>query len=166
MPEEVVVRPAREDDVDFVFAMIRALAEYEKALDRVRGTPELLRAALFSKRPHAEAVIAELDGQRVGVAVFHGAFSTWDCQPGIWLEDFVVVPEYRRRGIGERLFRHVAKLAVDRGCSRLSWSALDWNTPALSFYAKLGAHALDEWTNHRLSDNNLLAVAAGLGSSS
>jgi GNAT superfamily N-acetyltransferase len=157
----VEIRPAQEADVDFIFAMIVGLAEYEKSPESVLGTPALLRDALFAERPHAEAVIAELDGVRVGFALFHGTFSTWHCLPGIWLEDFFVLPEYRRHGVGEQIFRHVAQIAVDRGCSRFNWTALDWNTPALNFYAKMGAEAMSEWTNHRLSGEALLAVAAG-----
>ncbi|HTW12362.1 MAG TPA: GNAT family N-acetyltransferase [Solirubrobacteraceae bacterium] len=159
----VSIRPATARDVDFIFAMIVALATYERAPEAVLGTPELLRESLFGERPHAEAVIAELDGEPVGFAVFHGTFSTWHCRPGIWLEDFFVMPEHRRGGVGERLFRHVAAIAVARGCSRLNWTALDWNEPALSFYRKMNAEALDEWTNHRLSGDALLAVAAGAG---
>ncbi len=162
----VEIRAARTTDVDFIFAMIVGLAEYEKSPESVLGTPELLRGALFAERPHAEAVIAELDGKRVGFALFHGTFSTWHCRPGIWLEDFFVLPEHRRHGIGERLFRHVAQIAVDRGCSRFNWTVLDWNTPALSFYAKMGAEPLEEWTNHRLSGEALLAVASGTQTSS
>lgn len=156
----VEIRAAREADVDFIFAMIVGLAEYEKSPESVLGTPDMLREGLFAERPHAEAIVAELDGQPVGFALFHGTFSTWHCQPGIWLEDFFVLPEYRRYGIGERLFRHVAQIAVDRGCSRFSWTVLDWNAPALRFYAKMGSEALDEWTNHRLSGEALLAVAS------
>ncbi len=157
----VEIRAAREADADFIFAMIVALAEYEKSPGSVLGTPEMLRDALFTQRPYAEAVIAELNGERVGFALYHGTFSTWHCRPGLWLEDLFVLPEHRRHGIGERIFRHVAQIAVDRGCSRFNWTALDWNTPALNFYAKLGAERLDEWTNHRLSGDTLLAVAAG-----
>jgi GNAT superfamily N-acetyltransferase len=161
----VEIRAALDGDVEFMFAMIVGLAEYEKSPESVLGTPALLRTALFAERPLAEAVIAELDGERVGFALFHGTFSTWHCQPGIWLEDFFVLPEYRRHGIGEQMFRHIAQLAVDRGCSRFNWTALDWNTPALNFYAKMGAEAMDEWTNHRLSGDALLAVASGTSAS-
>ena len=157
----VEIRAAREADVEFIFAMIVGLAEYENSPESVLGTPEMLREGLFAERPHAEAVIAELGGERVGFALFHGTFSTWHCQPGIWLEDFYVLPEYRRHGIGERLFRHVAQIAVDRGCSRFNWTVLDWNAPALGFYAKMDSEALDEWTNHRLSGEALLAAASG-----
>jgi GNAT superfamily N-acetyltransferase len=163
LPSEgaVEIRAALDGDVEFMFAMIVGLAEYEKSPESVLGTPELLREALFAERPLAEAVIAELDGERVGFALFHGTFSTWHCRPGLWLEDFFVLPEYRRHGIGEQMFRQIAQIAVDRGCSRFNWTALDWNTPALNFYAKMGAEAMDEWTNHRLSGEALLAVASG-----
>jgi GNAT superfamily N-acetyltransferase len=155
----VSIRPARPDDVDLIFGLIVALAEYERAPDEVRGTPELLATALFGPSPAAEAVIAERDGQAVGFALFHGTFSTWECLPGIWLEDLFVPVEHRRGGVGEALLRHVARVAVERGCSRLGWSALDWNEPALRFYEKLGAEVLDEWKLHRLSREALTAVA-------
>src|SRR5580692_2789430 len=100
----VEIRPAGEQDVAFIYAMIVALAEYEKEPEAVTGTPELLHTSLFGERPAAEALIAELDGEPVGFAVFHGTFSTWHCLPGIWLEDFYVMPEHRRYGIGEQLF--------------------------------------------------------------
>lgn len=159
MNSTVEIHPATTQDVEFIFAMIVELAEYEREPESVIGTPELLHDALFGDTPHAEAVIATLDGERVGFALFHGTFSTWHCRPGLWLEDFYVRPQHRRHGIGEKLFRHVAKIAVDRGCSRFNWTALDWNEPALSFYGKMGAEALNEWTQHRLSGDTLLAAA-------
>ncbi len=157
----VTVRPAREPDVDLVYSLIVALAEYEQAPDQVVGTPELLRKWLFGKEPAAEALIAEVDGVPAGFALFHGTFSTWECKPGIWLEDLFVLPEQRRFGVGGTLLSHVAKVAVDRGYTRLTWTALDWNEMALGFYRKIGATVMDEWTNHRLSGPTLQAVAAG-----
>lgn len=160
MSSELIIRAARADDVDFAFSMIVALAHYERAPGEVSGSPELLRQALFGSTPTAEAVIAERDGQRIGFALFHGTFSTWECQPGIWLEDLFVSEEHRRSGVGEALLRHVAQIAVDRGCTRLEWVALDWNEPALSFYNKLGAEVLADWVQHRLEGASLRAVAA------
>ena len=157
----VTVRPAREPDVHLIYSLIVALAEYEQAPDQVVGTPALLARWLFGDDPAAEALIAEVDGAPAGFALFHGTFSTWECQPGIWLEDLFVLPEQRRFGVGGALLSHVAKAAVDRGYTRLSWTALDWNEMALSFYRKIGATVLDEWTNHRLSGQTLQAVAAG-----
>jgi len=158
---ELVIRAARPDDIEFGFSMIVALAEYERAPDAVTGSPELLHEALFGQRPTAEAVIAERDGQRIGFALFHGTFSTWECRPGIWLEDLFVMPEHRRGGAGEALLRHLAQIAVERGCTRLEWVALDWNEPALAFYEKLGAEVLDDWLPHRLDGAALGAFAAG-----
>jgi GNAT superfamily N-acetyltransferase len=157
---EVLVRPAQEPDVDLIHSLIRALADYERAPDQVVGTPEMLRQWLFGDRPAAEALIGEVDGQPAGFALFHGTFSTWECQPGLWLEDLFVLPDFRRHGVGGRLLASVARVAVDRGYTRVGWTALDWNEPALSFYRKIGATVLDEWTNHRLSGATLKAVAA------
>ena len=106
-------------------------------------------------------MIAERDGEAVGFALFHGTFSTWECLPGSVLEDLYVPPEHRRGGVGEVLLGHVARTAVERGCARLEWAALDWNVPALSFYEKLGASRLDEWKVHRLTGEVLAAVGGG-----
>jgi GNAT superfamily N-acetyltransferase len=158
---DVVIRAAGADDVEFAFAMIVALATYERAPDSVVGTPELLHEALFGKQPTAEAVIAERDGERIGWALFHSTFSTWECRPGIWLEDLFVLPEDRRGGAGEALLRHLAQIAVQRGCTRLEWVALDWNEPALSFYRKHGATVMAEWLQHRMDGAVLEEFAAG-----
>jgi GNAT superfamily N-acetyltransferase len=161
IPESVAIRPARAEDVELIFSLIVELAEYERAPEQVRGTPELLHEALFGEHPAAEAVIAERDGQPVGFALFHGTFSTWECRPGLWLEDLYVPPQHRRDGVGEALLRHLARITVERGGTRLEWTALDWNEPALQFYEKLGARALGDWTLHRLDGNALRQVGAG-----
>lgn len=146
--------------MELIFSLIVELAEYERAPEKVVGTPELLGEALFGPSPAAEAVIAELDGEAVGFALFHGTFSTWECRPGIWLEDLYVPPRHRRSGVGGALFRYVAAVAVERGCPRMEWAALDWNTPALAFYERLGAEVLTEWKLHRLS-GQALKLASG-----
>ncbi|MDE3134679.1 MAG: GNAT family N-acetyltransferase [Acidobacteriota bacterium] len=155
----VAVRVADEDDVEFIHALIVALAEYEGAPEQVVGTPAQLRRWLFGEAPAAEALIGEVDGEAAGFALFHGTFSTWECQPGLWLEDLFVLPQQRRSGVGGRLLREVARITVARGYTRLTWTALDWNEMALGFYRKLGAVALEEWTNYRLSGATLHAVA-------
>lgn len=155
----VHVRPARPDDVELIFSLILELAEYERAPEQVAGTPELLAMALFGPAPSAEALIAETGGEPVGFALFHGTFSTWECRPGIWLEDLYVPPAHRRSGVGLALLAAVASIALERGCARLEWAALDWNEPALRFYAKLASSRLDEWVMHRLEGPALAAVA-------
>ncbi len=139
--------------------MIGELAEYERAPERVVGTEETLAAALFDVPAAAEAVIADVSGEPVGFAVFFTTFSTWLCRPGIWLEDLYVRPQHRGGGFGRALLAHLARLGVERGCGRVEWSALDWNTPALEFYRRLGAAALDDWKGFRLEGDSLQALA-------
>jgi len=146
-----------------MFALIVELADYERARDQVTGTPDMLRESLFPATPElpaAEALIADLDGSPAGFALFHGTFSTWECRPGIWLEDLYVPPAHRRSGVGGALLARVAGIAVERGCARLEWAALDWNAPALEFYARLDARRLDEWVMHRLDGAALRRAAA------
>lgn len=156
---QVEIRDAGPADVELIFSMINQLAEYERAPDQVKGTPALLADALFGATPTAEAVVAELDGEPVGFALFYGTFSTWECRPGIWLEDLYVPPEHRSAGVGRALLAHLAAVAVSRGCTRLEWAVLEWNEPALGFYRKLGATELSEWATHRLEGPSLQAVA-------
>lgn len=155
------VRPATPDDVPVIYGFIVELAVYEREPDGVTGTPEMLADALFGSRPSAEALLAEVDGQAVGFAVFHGTFSTWECLPGIWLEDLYVSESQRRSGAGYALLRTLAQMAIERGCARLEWHALDWNELALGFYARLGAARESEWDLHRLDGAALRRVAAG-----
>jgi GNAT superfamily N-acetyltransferase len=155
-----ILRPATPGDVDTVFELIVALADYEHLRHRVTGTRELLEMALFGPRAHAEAVIAELDSSPVGFALFFHTFSTFVCRPGLWLEDLFVIPERRRSGIGRALLAHVAAVAVERGCARMEWSALGWNEPALRFYAALGAETLEEWRTLRLDGDALHALGS------
>jgi GNAT superfamily N-acetyltransferase len=157
----VAVRDAGPGDVELIHSLIVELAEYERAPEHVTGTPEMLARELFGEHPSAEALIAELDGQPVGFALFYGTFSTWECRAGIWLEDLYVRPHLRRGGVGGALLARVAAVAVERGCARLEWHALDWNDPALSFYERLGATRLPEWELHRLTGEELERVAQG-----
>lgn len=163
MSTPLQIRAAQPADIDLIFSLIVELAEYERAPEQVTGTPELLAEALFGPHPWAEALIAERGGRPVGFALFHSTFSTWECRPGIWLEDLYVPREHRRGGVGRALLSEVAAIAIARGCARLEWAALDWNSPALDFYEGLGAGRLSEWLMHRLDGEALRAVAAETG---
>jgi GNAT superfamily N-acetyltransferase len=120
---------------------------------------EQLREHLFGARPFAEVLLAEDAGAVVGFALFFHNFSTFRGQPGLYLEDLFVQPEYRGRGHGKALLAAVARLAVERGCGRIDWTVLNWNEPALRFYRALGAVPLDDWTLYRLSGDALQRVA-------
>jgi GNAT superfamily N-acetyltransferase len=161
LSDAVGIRDARPDDVPLLFSLIVELADYERAADRVAGSEALLHEALFGPRPDADAAIAWIEEEPAGFALFFGTFSTWLCRPGLWLEDLYVRPAYRRGGVGLALLRHVAGVAQARGCGRVEWAVLDWNSPAISFYESLGAETMHEWETMRLSGEELAAVASG-----
>lgn len=154
------IRPATPADVPLLLDLIRELAEYERLAHEVRGRAEDLEAHLFGPRPYAEALVAEADGRPAGFALFFHNYSTFHCRPGLYLEDLFVRPAFRGRGLGRRLMAHLARLAVERGCTRFEWSVLDWNAPAIGFYRRLGARPMDEWTVQRLEGEALHALAA------
>ncbi|GET38712.1 GNAT family N-acetyltransferase [Microseira wollei] len=154
-----LVRPATPTEVPVLFDLIVALAEYEKLSHAVSGSPASLEEHLFGKRAYAEAILAQFDGQAVGFALFFHNYSTFLTKPGIYLEDIFVLPEYRGQGIGKALLTYVAKLAVERGCGRLEWSVLDWNSPAIAFYQRMGASILEEWRICRVSGASLTELA-------
>lgn len=158
-----VIRPATRDDVGLIMNFVRALADYERAADKVAATEASLGEALFGVRPAAECVIAEHDGAAVGFALFFSNFSTWVGQSGLYLEDLFVVPEARALGVGKALLAHVAALAVARGCTRFEWAVLNWNEPAIGFYRSIGALPQDEWTVYRLTGDALHALARTAG---
>jgi GNAT superfamily N-acetyltransferase len=143
--------------------LIRALAEYERLSHEVVASAPDLAAALFGRRRVAEAALAEIDGEAVGFALFFHTYSTFVGKPGLYLEDLFVKPGHRRRGVGRALLRHLAALAVARGCGRFEWTALDWNKPALAFYQSLGAIPLAEWIIFRMSGEPLARLGARTG---
>jgi GNAT superfamily N-acetyltransferase len=155
----VTIRPAREGDAELILTLIRELAEYERLAHEVVATEELLREGLFGERPAAEAAIAEIEGRPVGFVLWYTTFSTFQCLPGVWVEDLFVRPEHRGAGTGRALLAHVAAVAVGRGYGRLELSALDWNEPALGFYASLGGVSKDEWKLQRFEGEALRALA-------
>ncbi len=156
----LTLRPATPADVPAVLAFIRGLADYERLAHEAVATEADLHAALFGARPHAEVVLAALDGVDVGFALFFGTFSTFTGRPGLWLEDLFVLPEARGQGVGSALLAHLAALAVERRCARFEWSVLDWNADAIAVYHALGAAPMDGWTTQRLTGDALHALAA------
>lgn len=153
------LRPATRSDLPTILELIESLAEYEKLRDHCVATVESLDLHLFGEHPKAEVVLAEWQGEVAGFALFFHTFSTFLAMPGIYLEDLFVRPEHRGRGIGKSLLVHLARLAVLRGCGRVEWSVLDWNTPSIAFYERLGAKKLDEWHIYRLTGKKLDELA-------
>jgi GNAT superfamily N-acetyltransferase len=154
------LRFATAADVPVILAFIRELAEYERLSHEAVADEAALAEHLFGAAPKAEVVLLEVEGEAAGFALFFHNFSTFLGRPGLYLEDLFVRPRFRGRGLGERLMRHLAQLALERGCGRFEWSVLDWNTPAIEFYRRLGARGMDQWTAQRLDGEALAALAA------
>ncbi len=152
------IRPGEATDVGVIAELIRGLAKFEKLEDGVTMTEERLARNLFGARPFAETLIAEENGAPEGFALFFHNFSTFLAQPGIYLEDLFVIPERRGRGIGRALLKELARLAVERGCGRLEWAVLNWNSDAIGFYERLGARPNSEWTVYRLTGEALSSL--------
>jgi GNAT superfamily N-acetyltransferase len=152
------IREATPADVGLILTFIKELAEYERMLDQVVATEELLHEWLF-KRGIARCLIAEEDGQPIGFALYFFNFSTFVGRGGLYLEDLYIRPAFRGKGYGKRLFRRLAAIAKAEGCGRFEWWCLDWNTPSINFYRSLGAVAMDEWTVYRLDGETLENLA-------
>jgi GNAT superfamily N-acetyltransferase len=156
----VTIRAAAPGDVGAIHALIRELAVYEKLEHLCTGTAQALEHALFGTRRAADVLVAEVRGEIVGFALFFPTFSTFLARPGLWLEDLYVKPAHRGRGVGARLLRAVAAVAVERGCGRFEWSVLDWNAPAIGFYERLGATILPDWRIARVTGDPLARLAS------
>jgi GNAT superfamily N-acetyltransferase len=159
MEKQFLIRAAAPADVPEILRLIRELAVYEKLEHMAVGTEATLRESLFGAQPAAEAILAEAGGRAVGFALYFTTFSTFLCKPGIHLEDLFVEPEHRGSGIGRALLRHLARLAVERGCGRLEWNVLDWNTPSIRFYESLGSTIMKEWQLVRMTEREFGALA-------
>jgi GNAT superfamily N-acetyltransferase len=167
-----LIRPAQPGDVPDILAMIHELAEYERSADQVQATEQMLADLLFGSNtpsgvPAAFCHVAQpgtpdpVGAPLAGMALWFLNASTWTGRHGIYLEDLYVRPEFRGLGIGQALMAELAGICVDRGYARLEWWVLDWNTPALEFYRRLGARAMDEWTVHRITGADLADLAPG-----
>jgi GNAT superfamily N-acetyltransferase len=155
----VSVRPAAESDLPLILHLIESLADYERMRDECVATEEKLRSTLFGEHPAAEVLIASIGNEPTGFALFFHNYSTFLAQPGIFLEDLFVKPEARSKGVGHALLSSLARLAVERNCGRLEWNVLDWNELAISFYKRLGAVPMNEWTTFRVTGTALEKLA-------
>jgi GNAT superfamily N-acetyltransferase len=149
------IRPARQDEVGIVLQLIHDLAVYEKAPNEVEATEKELLETIFSSDPKVFCDLVEVDGEIAGMAIWFLNYSTWQGKHGIYLEDLFIKPEFRGRGYGKALLKHLAKICDEKGYGRFQWWVLDWNSPAIEFYRSLGAVAMDEWTVYRVSGQAL-----------
>lgn len=155
----MTIRSATKADVGQILHFIRGLAIYEREPDAVKATEADLLEHGFGENPYYCCLIAELDGEAVGFALFFYDFSTWLGKPGLYLEDLFVFPQHRGAGVGKALLQRLAQIALEKGCARMKWEVLDWNTPAIDFYNAMGAELQKEWLNVRLSGDGLRRLA-------
>ena len=159
----MTMRPVSEDEVELVHDMIVELAEFEQAKDQVTASPEQLRAALFADQPALFCDIIETEaGDVAGFGIWFLNYSTWTGTHGVYLEDLYIRPEYRSGGLGAAYLKHLARICIERGYHRLQWWVLDWNEPAISFYTKIGAQLMSEWTVMRVDGETLNKLAQPL----
>ncbi len=156
---QIRIEWASEDDLHIVMSLIRELAAYENLSHEVIASEADLRSALFSDPPAAEALIARVEDEAVGFALFFHNFSTFLGRRGLYLEDLFVKPESRGKGYGRRLLIEISRIAVERGCGRMEWSVLNWNELAKKAYRRVGARPLDDWTVWRLAKEDLEILA-------
>ena len=152
------IRFAEEEDTKLILDFIKELANYEKLLNEVVATEEILFNSLFVQKK-AEVIIGEYDGKPAGFALFFHNFSTFLGRPGIYLEDLYIKPERRGKGLGKIMLSFLGKLAVERNCGRLERWYIDWNEPSIKFYKEMGAKPMDEWTVYRVDDLALRDLA-------
>ena len=156
--QKFTIRKASKKDVSLILKFIKELAEYEKMSNEVVANESLLKEWIFKKKK-AEVLFAMENGKEIGFALFFNNFSTFLGRAGIYLEDLYIMPEYRKKGYGKALFKKLAQIAVERGCGRLEWSCLNWNTPSIDFYLSLNATPMNEWTVYRLTGEKLLELS-------
>lgn len=156
---DFTIRSTTVDDCALILGFIQELADYEKLSHEIVATTEILKETLFGEKPYAEVTIGEYQGKPVGYSLFFHNFSTFTGRPGIYLEDIYVQPEMRGKGFGKLMLAYIAKLAVERNCTRVEWSVLDWNEPSIQFYRSIGAAPMDGWTVQRLDGSELTDFA-------
>jgi GNAT superfamily N-acetyltransferase len=183
----ILVREATPEDVAQMHQMINELAEYEKAPEEVIAIEQNLMKALFGRdfsspefdqhdsiessgianTPHGQPALyafvveaPEDSDQLAGMAIWFLNYSTWDGSHGVYLEDLYVRPQYRGQGMGKALMKRLAQVCIENDYSRFQWWVLDWNQPAIEVYRAMGAKAMDEWTVHRVSGQELKDLAS------
>ena len=156
---ELTIRQALVDDASTILRFVTELAIYEKAEQEVLATEQTIKETIFASHGHVNALICELNGEPIGMAIYFFNYSTWLAKPGLYLEDLYVTEAKRGLGAGKLLLKQLAAIAVNQGCGRFEWSCLDWNTPARDFYESIGAVEQTEWVGYRMSGQILFDFA-------
>lgn len=155
----ITLRSARPSDEPHILRLVHGLAEYERLLDRMTATEADFHRLLFGPQPLARAVLADIGGSPIGIAIYYYVLSTFTARPVLFLEDIFVEPQHRGQGIGLALLRHLAGIAQAENCLSMEWNVLNWNQPAIDLYRRIGARPVTDWTVYRLDANAIAALA-------
>jgi len=155
------LRSTTPSDIPILHRLMRDFATYEKLEHRFKISEAALHDVLFGAKPAIDSILAEVDGSPIGFALWYFLFGTFSGQYGLFVEDVYVEPAHRGRGIGYGLFRHMARIALARECAHMEWNVLDWNTPAIEFYRRIGAKPPRGWIPQQLTGDALIALANG-----
>lgn len=153
MQEKLIIRNAKESDIQNIIGLIKELAEFEKLFHLVKITETDMKNVLFGENKFVQVLLAEYEGILAGQALFFNNFSTFLGKPGIYLEDLYVKPDFRGKGIGKALLDKLISIAKEKNYGRVEWCVLDWNKSAIDFYKGLGAVELEEWKTFRLTSD-------------
>lgn len=145
----VIIRKGIREDVPIMFELIKELALYEKAPEQVTNTVEQMYLDGFGDNPIFGSIVAEVDGEVVGLSLYYYRYSTWKGKR-LYLEDLIVSEKMRGKGLGEKLLEATIQQAKDDACTGVMWQVLDWNEPAINFYKKFGTRMDGEWINVHL----------------
>ena len=151
-------RNAEKNDISLILHFIKELASYEKLLNEVIATEDILNHWIFEEKK-AEVLFVLENNKEIGFALFFHNFSTFVGRAGLYVEDVYIMPEYRKKGYGKAVFKKLAQIAVERGCGRMEWSCLNWNKPSIDFYTHIGAVPMSEWTVYRLTQDKIKKLA-------
>lgn len=154
------IRKALPNDAKTIIWLIKQLAEYEREPESAKATTQDILRDGFGETPFFFCLIAEWNCTVAGFALYFFNYSTWEGCPGLYLEDLFVLPEFRKRGIGKSMMKELAKICVEKNCTRFQWQVLDWNTPSIEFYKSIGAFCMEEWLTFRMETSAIQTLAA------
>lgn len=157
--KELIIRTAKRNDVPIILSFIKKLAEYEKLSHEVNVTSKILEESLFAEDTNAFSIIGYIADKPITFAIYFFNYSTFLGKKGLYLEDLFVLPELRNNGVGKKMLKHLANIALENNCGRFEWSVLDWNESAIQFYKKIGAELKSEWITTRITGKNLADLA-------
>ncbi|MEH1943184.1 MAG: GNAT family N-acetyltransferase [Nostoc sp.] len=140
----ISIRHANQRDIPAIMEMIHLKAEFDGCPESVEATPQKLEIDLFGEKPLAFVLLAEVDGDAVGLATYHFIYSTFLAKPGIWLDDLYVKAEHRSHGVGQTLILRLRQIGQEKSCGRIDWTVAVSNERGIKFYERIGAKIVNK----------------------